>query len=216
MFVFDLDGVLYDDLLAYEDFCQLSQAFLKSHGIQLPDGIKEYQKMLRAKWKVASTADALAKEFSTPIEEIASMLYLPINLDTCEVPRENPQIVKLLTGLCGKKLVMTSSPTAFVEKVLAHMQIRDFFDEVIGCEQAPLGKDSPSTFTSLASRHPAEEEYVLIDDSPSNTRSAMDAGWTTALFQRRSHTEGYTEGDSKSYTFKIHDLNELAKLFESR
>lgn len=196
----DLDGPLYDDWAAYLAYCKLTEQFLQERGTAVPDDMAAYQKDLRSKWNVASTGVALSLEFDMHIDLIAAALYLPIDLDECGVPRDNTSKRAALENVDAEKIIITSSPGAFLAKAIQHLGLEDCFTTLIGCEKMPKGKSNSATFTDLERQFSQHNRFILIDDSTGNTRAALQAGWEAYYYNPKNaaftHEDCTSSGES--------------------
>ena len=96
----------------------------------------------------------------------------------------DPNLLALLKHLPQRKIVFTSADAEHAERVLAHMEIRDHFEQIIDIYAvAPYAKPQPKAFAkalSLADEN-APNTCVMIDDFPKTTRAARDFGLFSIL-----------------------------------
>ena len=96
----------------------------------------------------------------------------------------DPDLIAILENLPQRKIIFTSADSAHAERVLAHMQIRDYFDEVLDIfalkpYAKPQQKAFKRAFELVGESDP--QTCVMIDDLPKTTRAAREFGMFSIL-----------------------------------
>ncbi|MCP4141397.1 MAG: pyrimidine 5'-nucleotidase [Chloroflexi bacterium] len=104
----------------------------------------------------------------------------------------DPNLLALLEHLPQRKIIFTSADSAHAERVLAHMKMRDYFEQVIDIYTvAPHAKPQPEAFEKALSlageKNP--NTCVMIDDFPKTTRAARDFGLFSILKGNKGTTD---------------------------
>lgn len=112
--------------------------------------------------------------------------------------------LKLLPGLAelletAKKAnipmgIGTAAPSANVDFVLDHLNIRHYFQAVIHAEDVEKGKPDPEVFFKVADKlGVGYAECLVFEDSPTGARTAMNAGMK-AIILTTTHSAEEFEG----------------------
>ena len=119
----------------------------------------------------------------------------------------DPDLLALLKHLPQRKIILTSADAKHAERVLAHLQIRDFFEQVLDVHAiAPHIKPQPEAFQRamelVGENDPST--CVMIDDLPRTTRAAKDFGLFSIIKGKKGTPE---DADAR-----LEDWKELPKL----
>ena len=95
----------------------------------------------------------------------------------------DPALKAALTRLPGRRLVFTNADARHAERVLAHLEIAELFEDVFHIAAAGyIPKPQPETFARLTARHDvAPEQAAFFEDSERNLEPAAAIGMTTVL-----------------------------------
>lgn len=100
-----------------------------------------------------------------------------------EVLAQDPALVAVLTSLPGRRLIFTNADDTHAERVLAHLGLRDLFDDVFHIHSFGFApKPDPLGFQRMIDAHglnPATTSF--FEDSERNLKPAADLGMTTVL-----------------------------------
>ena len=123
----------------------------------------------------------------------------------------DPNLLALLEHLPQRKIILTSADETHARRVLAHLQISDYFEKILDVHAiAPHIKPQPEAF-QRAMELVGEIDprcCVMIDDLPRTTRAAKDFG----LF---SIIKG-GKGNSKDADARLEDWSNLPKLLQNK
>ncbi len=100
-------------------------------------------------------------------------------VDLKEYITPDPELVAVLEQLPQRKIIFTSADATHAERVLAHMQIRHYFDEILDIfALKPHAKPQPEAFQRALELVGESDPHVcmMIDDLPKTTRAARDFG----------------------------------------
>jgi HAD superfamily hydrolase (TIGR01509 family) len=187
--IFDFDGLMIDsEGIALQVWQQL---------------VGEYGAVLTAELysKVIGKAPSLGAAF------IQSQLELPVDPNTlkdryweqrtvimsAEAPASDglPGLIEFLLGAKIPLGVASNSPTFYVERVLAGLNLRHVFSSVLGSDRVTQGKPAPDLYLlSAADLSVAPEKCLVIEDSPTGVTAAKAAGMTCYAVPNRDLPDG--------------------------
>ncbi len=117
------------------------------------------------------------------VDELAYHHYVhQVNLADYIAP--DPDLVAVLEQLPQRKIIFTSADAMHAERVLAHMQVRDYFDEVLDIfALKPHAKPQHQAFRRACQLTGESDPSacVMVDDLPKTTRSAREFGMYSIL-----------------------------------
>ena len=117
------------------------------------------------------------------VDELVYHNYVhQINLGEYIAP--DPELVAVLENLPQRKIIFTSADGAHAERVLAHMQIREHFDDVLDIfALKPYAKPQQEAFKRAFALVGESDPHacVMIDDLPKTTRAAREFGMFSIL-----------------------------------
>ena len=105
-----------------------------------------------------------------------------INLGDYIAP--DPDLVAVLERLPQRKIIFTSADSAHAERVLDHMQVRDYFNKVLDIfALKPYAKPQQDAFRRALTLVGESDPHVcvMIDDLPKTTRAAREFGMFSIL-----------------------------------
>ena len=184
LWVLDHDGTLYNDTLAHAEMRRLTSEYVsKVLGISIEASAAEL-KRLKEKWKTAFSFIAWSKERQTSPDEFIQETYLRIDLPRCVTPFPDQSRRRALERLTGRKVIFSNSPAVYVERVMRHCHLFDYFSDIVGMERLDY-QPKPSTFSFEAVErcHPSFERIIFCDNDRSNLDPARARGWKTILYQ---------------------------------
>lgn len=132
-------------------------------------------------------------------------------------PKPSAEKRKLVLSLKGNRFVFTNGRRDWSEAGMAHMGIRDCFEDIFDLKQMDwVGKPHESAYAQmeawLAKKLPEKfnaegklttpSEVVLLEDSPRNLEPAHRRGWTTVLVNPTADVPSWVD-------FHIGDLLQL-------
>ncbi|MBT3337499.1 MAG: pyrimidine 5'-nucleotidase [Anaerolineae bacterium] len=96
----------------------------------------------------------------------------------------DPNLTALLEHLSQRKIIFTSADAAHAERVLAHLEIRGYFEEILDIYALePYAKPQPEAFKRALELVGESDPHtcVMIDDLPRTTSAARDYGLFSIL-----------------------------------
>ncbi|HEY4509494.1 MAG TPA: HAD-IA family hydrolase [Candidatus Paceibacterota bacterium] len=185
LWVFDNDGTLYDDRLAHLEFAkQLSWYLAWRLGLWQEEEQASLLKRIKLVYQTSSSVIALKYELDCAIKEVIEETYMRLDLDSCQIPKEDSKRYNALAQIKGRKVVLTNNPSAFARKVLNRVGLAAHFDDIVGMEETGLIlKPDPEAFIAVMRRHPDATRVFLCDDSLENLDAAVALGWKTVWYQ---------------------------------
>ena len=95
----------------------------------------------------------------------------------------NPQLAEILEQLPQPKVIFTNAIAAWAERILARLEIRAHFSDLIGVREVNyLGKPRPAAYEqTLARLGVPGSACVLLDDQPRNLKAAAEFDIRTVL-----------------------------------
>ena len=178
--IFDMDGTLIDSMPFWRD---LSKDFLGSKGITvLPPDLGEVLKTMTMRDSAVYFTETLgvagtpeqANEEMTAIMETHYRAHIPLKpgvRDYLEVLRQRG------VRMC----VASATPTPLADACLRRLEVRDWFEFLLSCDDVGAGKRSPAIFLEAARRlRAAPGDTMVFEDALHAARTAQDAGFPVA------------------------------------
>ena len=112
-------------------------------------------------------------------------LFHDLSLD---VLAQDAELLAALKQLPGRRLIFTNADDTHAERVLAHLGLRDLFDEVFHIGSFGFApKPDPLGFQRMIDAHGLEPAATsFFEDSEHNLKPAADLGMTTVLVGPRA------------------------------
>jgi putative hydrolase of the HAD superfamily len=185
VWLFDLDGTLYDDVPTRREFFELLTAYARDK--QVPtDGCDEIEIMaatLKAKHGTGSSILAFQLEYGLDLDEVIAATVLRIDLERCGIDRADVQRRKALDSIDGRKIVFTNSPSGYAAKVLSYVGLDSCFERLVGLKELDnLTKPDPRDFAFVSSFCSEGDRIWFCDDNQDNLNVGWEMGWKTILF----------------------------------
>ena len=164
---------------------------------------------------IPATRDEYFKTYGTTLRGIQAHYDVDENIYHAyvhQIPLEDyiapdPNLTSLLQHLPQRKIIFTSADAAHAERVLAHMQIRNYFEKVIDIYALePHAKPQTEAFQRALELVGESDPHtcVMIDDLPRTTRAAHDFGMFSILKGNK--------GNGADADALLKDWNELPKI----
>ena len=105
-------------------------------------------------------------------------------IDLSKYIAPDPELAAVLENLPQRKIIFTSADAGHAERVLAHMQIRHHFEEILDIfALKPHAKPQPEAFRRACQLTGESDPTVcvMIDDLPKTTRAAREFGMFSIL-----------------------------------
>lgn len=177
LYIFDLDGTLYDSGSAEQQFYEIGITYIGSI-LSLPrNKVLEKIKYLKEKHKTVSTTIALVKEFRLNSDDIVVNVHLKINLDGISL---NSNIIEYINDTNADKIIFTASPEKYAKKVLFSLEVEKYFNLTIGMESLKFqDKKNIESFKFVEKVFPNNHytKKYFWDDLEENREIGSLLGW---------------------------------------
>jgi putative hydrolase of the HAD superfamily len=207
--IFDLDNTVYKPCEKIDDqFNSKISTFLQAKlNISLPDAFDLQQKYYI---KHGSTLIGLMENHQICPYDYDKFVH---DLDVSSIPY-NKKISDFLANYSGKKYIYTNASTRHAEKVLAHMKLDKYFDDIydiFAAELEPKPALAPyNKFLDLYAINP--KQAIMFEDLPQNLQTADSLGVTTVLVNTiTDHKQGYIHHTTNDLGSWLHENDVLTK-----
>lgn len=176
--IFDVDGTLLDSLSIWDT---VGGDYLLSLGIQPEENLTEIIK------DMSLTQAAIYFQTEYDVEKSVEDIIGGINGIVQDFYLEKVQLLpgvieflNLLSMQNVKMVVATVSDKSIIEKTLLRCGIRDFFSEILTCEEVGAGKDEPIIYeVALDKLGTSKENTIVFEDALYAIKTAEKAGFQT-------------------------------------
>jgi len=125
----------------------------------------------------------------------------------------------VLASLRTRNLIFTNADVLHAQRVLRHLQIEEYFADIIDVNRmSPFCKPNPEAF-ALAMKVAGESDpskCVMIDDLPHTTRAAKAQGLYTLLFGKSASSDVLSASKDADADAVLSDWSELPALLNGR
>ena len=206
-FIFDCDGVLYQDLEAV--FGQVSKRMTKYISEKLNLDLKKAKELQTNYFhKYNTSLNGLMIHHDVNPEDFLRYVH-DINLDFM---KKDYTLREELMKLDGKKLIFTNGSHEHVKNVTKHVGIDDLFDgifDITDCNLIP--KPSIEPYKKLIKKFDIiPEETIFIEDIAKNLEPAKKLGMKTAWLINDEYW-GKRDSDKDFIDLKIKNLSSFLK-----
>ena len=204
LIIFDLDGVLID---SRQCLFHCFNYALKKHGIKELTN-QEYNEIVGIILEKQFFIVSKNKELSINLAKTYRDYYKDTSLKMIKL---FPNAKETLEKLKDKILTIATSKRAdFAEKILEHLNIKQYFRFILGAQQLSLKpKPEPDTITYLMQKFRIKpEETIFIGD----TQQDIQAGKSTGVITIAA-TYGFGKNLS-GFGYKINKIEELIKIIK--
>ncbi|WP_339743292.1 pyrimidine 5'-nucleotidase [uncultured Maricaulis sp.] len=180
--VFDLDDTLYPSDAPVMAQVSARMTDYVARLLDLPLG--EAQIVQKSYWRnYGTTLNGLMANHSIDIHEYLDFVH---DIDHNVIPA-NPELIRHLAALPGKRLVYTNGSLKHAQNVLAHLGIDHLFDDIFDVEAAGFTpKPHRAGFDRFAAHFDLPvPKSVLFEDSVRNLKTAHEMGFTTVLIRAK-------------------------------
>jgi HAD superfamily hydrolase (TIGR01509 family) len=148
--IFDVDGTLIDSMGMWN---QCGERYLRARGLKATDDLSdrmrvlpigESGKLLKRLYDLPETAE----EVTAGLNAIAHDFYM----NEAELKPYIPELLETLRRAGIPMTVATASAHDVVDRVLTHLGIRGYFNEILSCDDLGLNKRQPRFFVKCAAR----------------------------------------------------------------
>ena len=185
--IFDLDGTLLDSMPFWEN---IGREYLKHKGVNPPENLNE----ILAAMNLSQSARYFKEVFSIPgseeeiIREIIGLIesgYLyTLPLKASVIPFLD-RLHKNNVRMC----VATATDRDLAEAALERLGVLKYFDFILSCSEARVGKDNPEFFRqALTLLKTPQHETMVFEDALHAIKSAKAAGLlVAAVYDKSAH-----------------------------
>lgn len=215
LIVWDLDGTLVD---SGRDLVASGNALLASYGAQpledeavigmVGEGAATLvARLLKARQVPASPAEALARFLA---------LYDARLLDHTRPYPGIPETLTTLTSMAARLAVLTNKPASATERILAGLDLRRFFEWVIGGDTTHGRKPAPAGLQWLmAEAGVGPAETLMLGDSAIDLETARNAGTRVCLARYGFGFARCSPGMFTGNELFVDAPNEISRLVET-
>ncbi|MGG5358617.1 MULTISPECIES: HAD-IA family hydrolase [unclassified Enterococcus] len=195
-YIWDFDGTLFD---TYPGMVEAAQKALADHGYY--PSLKEITFIMKKE-----STKSLREKFGLS-DEAFTPLFHQYEKEIGKIAKPFPEAKTVLGQLKqeGKKhYVLTHRLTQSTWDLLAHYQMADLFEEVVGLDKAFPRKPDPASLNYLIKAHKmTKEQTIMIGDRSLDIEAGKRAGIKTCLYDR-DHFLGSAGAD-----WTVADLREI-------
>ncbi|HVA97147.1 MAG TPA: HAD family phosphatase [Candidatus Acidoferrales bacterium] len=170
--IFDMDGVLIDSIPVH--FLAWKKLFAQ-HG---EFTWEEFVPLIGV--STGDTARILKKKFNADdndnfFEKEKDRVYLGLIGEMKLIPKTT-LVLQYLKDNGLKLIVATSEPTDIAKRILQNLQVKDYFQTIVGRDQIRHPKPAPDLFIEASKQsHSKPEECLVIEDSVSGVQASKKA-----------------------------------------
>ena len=183
-FFIDLDDTLYSSNTGIWDRIRERMGLYMQERLYIPaQQVPELRRQFYTAY--GTTMRGLELVYGIDIEEYLIYVH-DVPIEDCLSP--DPALREMLLSYPQRKLIFTNADWRHAERVLAALNLRDCFEEVIDIHRiAPACKPQPEAFrlALLEAGEPDPSACLMADDSPQNIQAAREAGFYTILVGSR-------------------------------
>ena len=209
--LFDMDGVLLDSETLH---MEAAREVLSPYGVEIPEDMREefmglseleYWVRVRENFPELPSPEVLSEKKHDAFWEVIKRS----RLTPFEGARETISWLKEL-GL--KLAVVSSTPRKQVEYMLRKLNLRSFFDVVVGGDEVNEGKPSPQSYLLAARRLSVKPaECIVVEDSKNGILAGKRASMYVVAFRPPKKARGLAEVE----VFDFESLREvISKILE--
>ncbi len=173
--IFDLDGTLADTMPSHYEAWSI---ILDRYGLEM----SEDRFYALGGWPTEKVAGLLIGEAGRDIDAVK------LSIEKESLFAENLHLVKPVEHVTGVAreyrgnlplAVATGATREICEQILAHLDIRHWFDAIVSADEVDHHKPNPDVFLEAASRLGVEPKYCLVyEDTDPGLEAARRAGMT--------------------------------------
>ena len=210
--IFDMDGVLVDNLEAHETsfelFCAKYELPFKKSDLNNLYGRSNDAIM------PALFGRELSKEEILQFENEKEALYREVYAETIEPARGIVEYIKALKNKGFRIAVGSSAPPENIDFVLDSCDIRHYFDAIAHARMVSRAKPEPDIFLAAAKLMGVEPENCLVfEDALAGIEAAHRAGMKVVALPTTNSKERIAHADLVIDSFCDMNLEITAKLF---
>jgi len=209
--IFDLDGTLIDSMWVWEN---IDSEFLKIHGEVAPEGIRERLRTL----SVRQSSELLKSELnlSQSVEDIMAEIAMLGEDKYKNDVQLKPFVLETLNNFKKnnvKMCIATASVRKNVISVMTRLNLLDYFDFIITCDDIKTGKENPEIYNLCLEKFGANiNDIVIFEDSYHAIKTAKKAGFKVIGVYDKSSENDILKIKEICYIY-IENLGELEVLF---
>jgi HAD superfamily hydrolase (TIGR01509 family) len=173
--IFDFDGLMIEsERVALRVWKEVVAAL----GSEMGDDVN--QRLIGKEPNTGATIVRDVLELSIGVEELQKIYWKRRTVQMCQEAMPVDGLQELIHFLKGKNTrvgVASNSPSAYLERVLSAIRLRDQIDCVVGSDQVSAGKPAPDVYLATALVLGVKPGSCLaLEDSPTGVTAAVQAG----------------------------------------
>lgn len=206
--IFDLDGTLVDSV---SDIAEALNLTLRDCGLAQVDELIVRGWVGEGVRTLVQTALSEAGD-ARPLDEVMPGFMRHYGETLLHRPQLYPGVADALQTLHASRrtlAVCTNKPVRFVQPLLAHLGIEQFFSAILGGDSLPQRKPDPAPLLHLARQFNADPAHsLMVGDSATDAAAAKAAGMALAMV-RYGYLRGFDPEQAGAFAV-VDDLRELA------
>lgn len=210
--IFDLDGTLFDSMMAWDN---LAENYLASLGITAEEGLSQRLKtigisegshILKQEYDLSLSPEEIEKDINQFVERYYREIVLPK-----DGVRE---FLSLLAKKNVRMCIATATNRPLVEMALKRCGMEQYFSRILTCGEVGYNKNTPHIFrTALDVLQTPKEKTVVFEDAFLAIQTAKTDGFFTAAVQ--DVYEPRQEEIINLSNFYITDFNQLSDFWKA-
>lgn len=179
--IFDMDGVIFDSENLYLSCCEEEAERLGMENIEetVRRCIGVTTEVTEAILLETYQDAALVRRFR---ENTAALFRKKYQDGQLKIRTGVRELLQTLKDAGARMAIASSTQTEIVRSEIREAGLLDFFDVIVGGDQAPRSKPNPDIFLKAAERLEAKpEDCVVVEDSYHGIRAAKAAGMTAIM-----------------------------------
>ena len=204
--IFDMDGTLLDSLPAWD---HAAARYLKTRGIELPASVEEHIKHL----SLLEGARYIVAQLNLPDrpEDLLEHTLAVVRQQYLTEILPKPGAVEILKKLHeqGIKIcVATASDAALAQAAFERLDLMQYIDFIIACDEVGEGKHSPIIYEAALYRlGTSKKRTLVVEDALYAVQTAKRAGFLTAGVYEPFHPADYENRVKSTADYFFESLN---------
>ena len=205
--IFDLDGTLLDSMSVWNT---VGDQYIRSQGIIPHEDLSETFKTmsLQQAAEYYQTVYGLKKsmeEIVAGIDKILEHFYR----EKVQLKEGMREILEYFANENVKMCIATANDKCLVENALQRLEIREYFTDILTCEEVGVGKESPIIYEkALECMNTKKENTVVFEDAIHAIKTVKENGFTVVGVYEESEPDQETVKRISDYYIKQREFFE--------